>query len=559
MGPKSGEGRPIGGNSLFEGSVELRYPIWKWISGFYFIDFGNVWRPILSYEFGQLRFAGGLNFSRIQGNLLKSFEISDISLTGADDTVLTISRLAVNLLPQRLLKKKIVIRVVEIDSLHLLLRQLPDSSWNVAHLLKSTSKSEKDTASKSSSIGWQLLLEDVNLNGVSVFIEPVMDLSFLPRRIENINTHISLAYNDSGLAINLRKLRLKTQQLQFIVDEWSCFASLKENVMKVQDLTFQTNRSKLTGEGFFHFTRQPVYEIFLKGSPLAFADVKEILPNLPLYGTPDVNLNVAIGGDSLFFELDVEEDVQQIGFTGVTGTINKKPEFDVQGKIKNLNLGHWFNKPEMASSINGRIIASGGGNIESKNNLQFSLRLRDLSRLKPHLKADSLNANGYLSGHICGRPDSLIADIEYEIANFIYDAVQFDSLGGTALVFYGQDSLNGHADAKILKNKISAFRIDTLSVNAEFTKNIFDTQVNFSHADTLDGQIHSIFTADSLPRITLLNVKMNIGKRHWEGGSDSMQVILGQGYYQFENVCVSSNEQYILVDGVFTLDGGENL
>ena len=179
--------------------------------------------------------------------------------------------------------------------------------------------------------------------------------------------------------------------------------------------------------------------------------------------------------------------------------------------------------------------------------------------MKPHLKADSLNANGYLSGHICGRPDSLIADIEYEIANFIYDAVQFDSLGGTALVFCGHDSLSGHADAEISKSKISAFRIDTLAVNAEFTKNIFDTQVNFSHADTLDGQIHSIFTADSLPRITLLNVKMNIGKRHWEGGSDSMQVILGQGYYQFENVCVSSNEQYILVDGVFTLDGGENL
>ena len=60
LGPKSKEDRPLGGNSFFEGSCELRYPIWKWISGVYFIDCGNVWRSTMDYRLEVVHFAGGI-------------------------------------------------------------------------------------------------------------------------------------------------------------------------------------------------------------------------------------------------------------------------------------------------------------------------------------------------------------------------------------------------------------------------------------------------------------------------------------------------------------------
>ena len=41
LGPKNAENEPIGGNSLLEGSTELRYPIWNIFSGAVFLDFGN--------------------------------------------------------------------------------------------------------------------------------------------------------------------------------------------------------------------------------------------------------------------------------------------------------------------------------------------------------------------------------------------------------------------------------------------------------------------------------------------------------------------------------------
>ncbi|HKK63171.1 MAG TPA: outer membrane protein assembly factor BamA [Bacteroidales bacterium] len=49
ISPRNTEGEAIGGNTLFESSIELRFPIYEILKGTAFIDAGNVWRE--SYEF----------------------------------------------------------------------------------------------------------------------------------------------------------------------------------------------------------------------------------------------------------------------------------------------------------------------------------------------------------------------------------------------------------------------------------------------------------------------------------------------------------------------------
>jgi outer membrane protein insertion porin family len=59
LGPKNAENEPIGGNSLLEGSTELRYPIWNIFSGAVFLDFGNVWTQSFNYNLRELHYAAG--------------------------------------------------------------------------------------------------------------------------------------------------------------------------------------------------------------------------------------------------------------------------------------------------------------------------------------------------------------------------------------------------------------------------------------------------------------------------------------------------------------------
>ncbi len=60
LGPKNAENDPIGGNSLLEGSAEIRYPIWNIFAGVAFFDLGNVWNEPFKQNIRDLRYAAGL-------------------------------------------------------------------------------------------------------------------------------------------------------------------------------------------------------------------------------------------------------------------------------------------------------------------------------------------------------------------------------------------------------------------------------------------------------------------------------------------------------------------
>lgn len=59
LGPLDTANRPLGGNSLIEGSVEVRFPLVGDLGGALFLDFGNVFRTPFTYRLGDLRYAAG--------------------------------------------------------------------------------------------------------------------------------------------------------------------------------------------------------------------------------------------------------------------------------------------------------------------------------------------------------------------------------------------------------------------------------------------------------------------------------------------------------------------
>lgn len=62
ISPLNEEGLPVGGNSMLESSLELRFPIYDIFSGVLFTDAGNVWGGSFSYHPADLRYDAGLGF-----------------------------------------------------------------------------------------------------------------------------------------------------------------------------------------------------------------------------------------------------------------------------------------------------------------------------------------------------------------------------------------------------------------------------------------------------------------------------------------------------------------
>ena len=59
LGPLNEEGVPKGGNSLLEAGAEIRFPLYKILSGVLFLDAGNVWSESYRHELNDLRYAAG--------------------------------------------------------------------------------------------------------------------------------------------------------------------------------------------------------------------------------------------------------------------------------------------------------------------------------------------------------------------------------------------------------------------------------------------------------------------------------------------------------------------
>jgi len=59
LGPRTPGGTPLGGESLLEGSVEARIPIYKEFRAVAFLDFGNVFFKVKDLDIGQLKYSSG--------------------------------------------------------------------------------------------------------------------------------------------------------------------------------------------------------------------------------------------------------------------------------------------------------------------------------------------------------------------------------------------------------------------------------------------------------------------------------------------------------------------
>lgn len=60
ISPLNSEGTKLGGNSMFESSAELRFPLFGIFSGTTFMDFGNVWESTWNFNFNKLHYNAGL-------------------------------------------------------------------------------------------------------------------------------------------------------------------------------------------------------------------------------------------------------------------------------------------------------------------------------------------------------------------------------------------------------------------------------------------------------------------------------------------------------------------
>ncbi len=672
-----------------------------------------------------------LSIGKIQGNLLTHFQISNVLLMNGrtdsirpgrmesvlPDTILSLPDLTINFSPARILKKEIVIKLFVLNSLRFRLCQLPDSSWNVEHLVISKPDTAARAPEPSQPMKWQIDLNDMTLKNGRIDLFPLSESLIISHRIDNINTQASLTYDRNGLKADLKNLRLKSQQPDFVLKKLSFYLSLQKNKLNIQQLLLQSSSSRIQGEGTLEFSDPARYKASISAAPLDFSEVQNFIPGFPMKIQSNLKLNAALEYDSLTFDVDLNHQNQMLKFNGKIDSLTNRPNFQIAVAFDQVNLENWLTISDLTAFLNGELEAKGegtsledanlylaghfnngeifqrsfeqinintdymngdlnsdiqavgnfgqfqlnsqlvdifnsqkfklqgkfdhidlshlilddslrtdlnlalkargtnflpekmhsivtldvsptdfmgtkidtlfsivkinknnflidtldvesrlaqlhlSGNLDLKDDsyIHFTGHLKDLAEIKSLLQADSLKAQGNIAGYLHGKLDSLLCEANFDLEKFLYNKITGHAVRGNLNLSYISDSLNVQSASKIRQLAISSFEFDSLDVKTSIANNLFGFSINVAQSDSIRGQVDATLLEDSLMQLTIRRIDLNLKNHLWTGGTDSMQVIFGQDEFEFQNIKLTSGDQFIKVGGMFSFTGDENL
>lgn len=658
---------------------------------------------------------GRLQIGRLDGNLIGRIEAHDLLLESAGDTMLYLPKLTIDLAPTRFFRKEIAANAVVLDSLYIKLLQLPDSSWNFSHLVTATEPAKPDTAPRAFALGWKISVADFHLNSARAALSPLDTLSIIPKRFDNINSHLALTYTDNSQRVELKEFRLQTHRPVLFIDQLSFLLNRTGEQMLLQDFILHTSGNRIVGQGALDLSNQPAAEASIESEPLDFAELRLFIPELPLYSHPEFAVDAIVRDDSLYFDITLTQKEEHLRLYGHVAAMQAQPRFLLEGDLKNLDIGRWLNDAELASNINGNFQLAGNGktletiqarlsgdlhdcyfarqhvehmrlqadlvagdlngdleasgkfghvamdariddiansqtfairgelahfdaaqfslqdSIETDLNLTFAAqghnlrpelmqakvridaspsvvsgtridtlfcelnvrhrayeidtlyagsqplqvhlagelrldadsdlryggRAANLMALKTILRADTVAANGTFSGKLSGKMDSLLVEASYGFEKVLYNSFAIDTVAGDLRVVIEPDSLQGHFTARAENAGLKDFQLHTIDLRTEFTENSYHLFLDTAK-DSLSGHTEVLIEPDSLLRLTVLAMVLNLGEKRWSGGDESMQLLFGEDTYEIRNFRLTSNEKLVHADGTISTRGTEN-
>jgi translocation and assembly module TamB len=325
-----------------------------------------------------------LSVGKIQGNLLTHFQISDIvlmsrtdSIAWSDgislpDTILILPELTINISPARLLKKEMVIKLIALNSLHFKLQQMPDSSWNVEHLVISEPDTTPKASKPSQPMKWRIALSDMRIKNALIDIIPLSKSSFIPHRIENINTGASMVFDRTGLKADLKDFRLLAQNPKFVLKRLSLDLALVKNNLKIRQLVLLTSNSHIQGEGELDFSDQPKYRASLSASSIDFSEAQNFIPDFPIEIQAKMNLTAVLEADSLKFDLALEHQNQSLKLNGDINNLTDYPNFQLATMLTMVKLEDWLTISDLTGLLNGQFNLRGNGKSQENANLYLT-------------------------------------------------------------------------------------------------------------------------------------------------------------------------------------------
>ncbi len=298
------------------------------------------------------------------GNLLTNFHLDDLALELDGKPLATVKRIDIHYSPIALLSKHLLIRTVNIENPHAFLTQIDSLRWNFSTLFASTSASSPSEVREQSGseLEWDVTVESILIrNGSARIVQAEGETVKMPALVRDFEVKLGFWFIDGKLRASLEQLNFATEQPAFHLRSMKAGVFFQQQDVTTGELEIITPASRLSSNIKVTDLKNPVVDLFLSGAPISFAEIRQVLPELTLYGDPRLDLEVTGPLNDLNLQCSIQIDRSVSHLSGHLDISEVPYQYDLHGDFFDVDLAVITQDSALASDLNCKFAIRGTG------------------------------------------------------------------------------------------------------------------------------------------------------------------------------------------------------
>lgn len=307
---------------------------------------------------------GNLTIGKIDGNFFTGLSLKNVLITMEQDTLAYVEEIKAGYNLRPLLHNTLDVYSAEIIRPRLYLKQVNDSVWNVQQIVKPGP--EKSEQKPESSVDFNIKLPLFRL--VEGFIRTETFDTIIPQRIENLNTELSLFWDENKQQAQLKQFSFATKNPNFSLNRLEFELSRENEFIELQNFKIETAINQISGEAGFSPDQQTGNANF-EITELNISEFSYFIPYVKFPATPDIKLQAGMEGNTVRTTIQLEDQNQRISLNASSANLSDflfSPEetilnYSLDGNFTEVDLVHWLGMAELPYTLNGNLSVTGNG------------------------------------------------------------------------------------------------------------------------------------------------------------------------------------------------------
>ena len=302
----------------------------------------------------------------ITGDVLKEFSINEITLALYGDTLISCDQIEIRYDIKQVWKKTVEINKLHISDINVYAQQGTDSSWNFTEI----KNFNPDHDTTSTDLKWNISMNDIQIDGITLLIEQFEKNTYMPDYLES-SIKLQAYYKDHSLNAIIDTLRLFAQNPEIEILQLQGSFNFTNQTISWDQFFAEINETIIQSQGKANIDSITISPSWIKFEPLNVENLSTFFPEIELYGTPDILIDLTGSEKRYDFNLILKENQQRVQVKALLENLNQNPTYEFSLDVEGLDGQYWTQDEQLKSSVKGNFIAKGQGFDFKKNRFEI--------------------------------------------------------------------------------------------------------------------------------------------------------------------------------------------